>query len=46
MITIRSFLVLGLSLVLGLTLFGFQIGRAVRTGRELPILIYEIDGLA
>ena len=34
MITIRSFLVLGLSLVLGLTIFGFQIGRAVRTGRE------------
>ena len=34
MITIRSFLVLGLSLVLGLTIFGVQIGRAVRTGRE------------
>lgn len=34
MITIRSFVVLGLSLILGLTIFGFQIGRAVRTGRE------------
>jgi len=34
MISIRSFLVLGLSLVLGLTIFGVQIGRAVRTGRE------------
>jgi hypothetical protein len=34
MITIRSFLVLGLSLVLGLAIFGFQIGRAVRAGRE------------
>lgn len=34
MITIRSFFVLGLSLVLGLAIFGVQIGRAVRTGRE------------
>lgn len=34
MITVRSFLVLGLSLVLGLTIFGVQIGRAVRAGRE------------
>jgi len=34
MITIRSFLVLGLSLVVGLAIFGVQIGRAVRTGRE------------
>ncbi len=34
MISIRSFLVLGLSLVMGLALFGFQIGRAVKTGRE------------
>jgi hypothetical protein len=34
MITIRSFFVLGLSLVLGLAIFGFQIGHAVRTGRE------------
>ena len=34
MITTRSFLVLGLSLVLGLAVFGFQVGRAVRMGRE------------
>jgi hypothetical protein len=34
MMTTRSFLILGLSLVLGLTIFGVQIGRAVRTGRE------------
>jgi hypothetical protein len=34
MITNRSFLALGLSLVFGLAIFGFQIGRAVRTGRE------------
>jgi len=32
--TIRSFLVLGFSLVLGLAIFGVQIGRAVRMGRE------------
>jgi hypothetical protein len=34
MITIRSFLVLGLSLIVGLAIFGVQIGRAVRMGRE------------
>ena len=34
MITMRSFLVLGLSLVVGLAIFGVQIGRAVRMGRE------------
>lgn len=34
MITVRSFVVLGLSLVVGLTIFGVQIGRAVRMGRE------------
>jgi len=34
MITVRSFLILGLSLVLGLTLFGFQMGRAVKAARE------------
>jgi len=34
MITIRSFVVLGLSLILGLAIFGSQIGRAVKTGRE------------
>jgi hypothetical protein len=34
MITVRSFLVLGLSLVLGMAIFGAQIGRAVKIGRE------------
>ena len=34
MITIRSFIVLGLSLIAGLAIFGAQIGRAVKTGRE------------
>jgi hypothetical protein len=34
MTTIRSFVVLGLSLVLGLAVFGIQIGHAVKTGRE------------
>jgi uncharacterized protein len=34
MIKNRSFLVLGLSLVVGLAIFGFQVGRAVRMGRE------------
>lgn len=34
MITIRSFIVLGASLVLGLAVFGVQIGRAVKSGRE------------
>ena len=34
MITIRSSLVLGLSLVAGLAIFGSQIGRAVKKGRE------------
>lgn len=34
MITVRSFLVLGVSLVVGLAIFGLQIGRAVRMGRE------------
>ena len=32
--TTRSFLVLGLPLILGLAIIGFQIGRAVNTGRE------------
>ncbi|HEX3716695.1 MAG TPA: SIMPL domain-containing protein [Verrucomicrobiae bacterium] len=32
--TIRSFVVLGLSLVLGLAIFGIQIAHAVKTGRE------------
>ena len=34
MITFRSFVVLGLSLVVGLGVFGLQIGRAVKMGRE------------
>jgi hypothetical protein len=34
MITTRSFLILGLSLVIGLAVFGLQIGRAVKAGRE------------
>jgi len=34
MVNTRSFLVLGLSLIAGLTVFGMQIGRAVRKGRE------------
>ena len=43
--TIRSFLVLGLSLVLGLTIFGVQIGRAVRTGREFDRYL-SVKGLS
>jgi uncharacterized protein len=34
MANLRSFLVIGLSLVVGLALFGLQIGRAVKKGRE------------
>jgi hypothetical protein len=34
MITIRSFVVLGLSLIVGLGIFGAQIGRAVKAGRD------------
>jgi len=34
MVTIRSFLVLGCCLVLSFLIFGFQIGRAVKRGRE------------
>jgi uncharacterized protein len=34
MITTRSFVALGLLLVLGLAIFGIEIGRAVKTGRE------------
>jgi hypothetical protein len=34
MVTLRSFFVLGLSLIIGLTIFGAQIGRAVKKGRE------------
>jgi hypothetical protein len=34
MVTIRSFLVLGSSLIIGLAVFGAQVGRAVKKGRE------------
>jgi uncharacterized protein len=34
MVTIRSFLVLGSSLIIGLAIFGAQVGRAVKKGRE------------
>ena len=45
MITTRSFVVLGLSLVLGLAIFGFQVGRAVRTGREFDRFL-QVRGLS
>jgi len=45
MITVRSFLVLGLSLVLGLAIFGVQIGRAVKKGREFDRYL-TVKGLA
>jgi hypothetical protein len=45
MITVRSFLVLGLSLVLGLAIFGVQIGRAVKTGREFDRYL-SVKGLS
>src|SRR5215831_7888286 len=34
MVSTRAFFVLGLSLILGLAIFGAQIGRAVKRGRE------------
>ena len=34
MITTRSVAVLGLSLIVGLAIFGYQVGRAVKKGRE------------
>ena len=34
MVSIRAFFVLGLSLIVGLAIFGAQIGRAVKRGRE------------
>jgi hypothetical protein len=34
LITVRSFAVLGISLVIGLTIFGAEMNRAVKTGRE------------
>ncbi len=45
MITIRSFVVLGLSLILGLAIFGVQIGRAVRLGREFDRYL-SVKGLS
>jgi len=45
MMTVRSFLILGLSLVLGLTIFGVQIGRAVKTGREFDRYL-SVKGLS
>jgi hypothetical protein len=45
MITFRSFLALGLSLIAGLAIFGIQIGRAVRTGREFDRYL-SVRGLA
>lgn len=45
MITTRSFVVLGLSLVLGLSIFGVQVGRAVRTGREFDRFL-TVKGLS
>ncbi len=45
MITMRSFLVLGLSLILGLAIFGHQIGRAVKTGREFDRFL-SVRGLS
>ena len=43
--TLRSFLILGLSLILGLAIFGFQIGRAVKTGREFDRYL-SVKGLS
>ncbi len=45
MVNTRSFLVLGLSLIAGLTVFGMQIGRAVRKGREFDRCL-TVRGLA
>ncbi len=45
MITWRSFLVLGMSLILGLAIFGNQIGRAVKTGREFDRFL-SVRGLS
>lgn len=42
---VRSFLFLGLSLVLGLAIFGVQIGRAVKTGREFDRFL-SVKGLS
>jgi hypothetical protein len=45
MITLRSFVVLGVSLVLGLAIFGAQIGRAVKTGRDFDRFL-SVRGLS
>jgi uncharacterized protein len=45
MITFRSFLVLGLFLVLGMAIFGAQIGRAVKIGREFEQYL-SVKGLS
>jgi uncharacterized protein len=45
MITVRAFVVLGLSLVLGLAVFGFQIRRAVKAGREFDRYV-AVKGLS
>lgn len=45
MITVRSFALLGASLIVGLAIFGAQIGRAVKTGREFDRYL-TVKGLA
>ena len=45
MITLRSFVVLGLSLIIGLAVFGFQVGRAVKMGREFDRYL-SVKGLS
>jgi len=45
MITVRSFLVLGLSLVLGMAIFGAQIGRTVKIGRAFEQYL-SVKGLS
>jgi hypothetical protein len=44
-VTLRAFVALGLALVLGLYLFGFQIRRAVQTGREFDRYV-AVKGLS
>jgi hypothetical protein len=45
MVKNRSFVVLGLCLVIGLAIFGFQLGRAVRLGREFDRYL-SVKGLS
>jgi len=45
MVTVRSFVVLGVSLVLGLAIFGVQIGRAVKAGRAFDRYV-AVKGLS